>query len=73
MELDVRLSVRDGELESTTRCLSSEKSDITGTYSFDAHLTGGGDRERLARTLSGGFDFVARDGKFIRAAGVDAT
>jgi hypothetical protein len=73
IELDVRLSVRDGELESTTRCLSSEKSDITGTYSLDAHLTGGGHRERLARTLSGGFDFVARDGQFIRSAGVNAT
>ena len=73
IELDVRLSVRDGELESTTRCLSSEKSDITGTYSLDGRLTGGGNRERLAGTLSGGFDFVARDGKFIRAAGVDAT
>jgi hypothetical protein len=67
------LSVRDGALESTTRCLSSEKSDITGTYSLDGHLTGHGKRERLAQTLSGGFDLVARDGKFIRAAGVGAT
>jgi hypothetical protein len=73
VELDVRLSVRDGELESTTRCLTSEKSDISGTYSLAARLTGGGKRGLLARTLSGEFDFVARDGKFIRAAGVDAT
>jgi AsmA-like C-terminal region len=73
IELDMTLSVRDGALESTTRCLSSEKSDITGTYSLDGHLTGHGKRERLAQTLSGGFDLVARDGKFIRAAGVGAT
>jgi AsmA-like protein len=73
MELDVRLSVRDGDLDSTSRCLSFEKSDISGTYSLDGRLRGGGSRERLARTLSGGFDFVARDGKFIRAASVDAT
>lgn len=73
IELDLRLAVKDGDLDSTSRCLSSEKSDITGTYSLDARLTGGGSRERLASTLSGEFDFVARDGKFIRSAGVDAT
>jgi hypothetical protein len=73
IELDMSLSVRDGKLETTTRCLSSEKSVVTGTYSLNGHLTGHGKRERLAQTLSGRFDLVARDGKFIRAAGVDAT
>ncbi len=73
IKLDIRLSVQDGDLDATSRCLSSEKSDISGTYSLDARLTGGGNRDQLARTLSGEFDFVARDGKFIRSVGVDAT
>jgi hypothetical protein len=73
IDLDVRLSVKDGELDATSRCLSSERSDISGTYSLAAHLTGGDSRERLASTLSGEFDFVARDGKFFRSAELDAT
>jgi hypothetical protein len=73
IKLDMRLSVRDGELESTSRCLSGEKSNITGTYSLNARLAGAGKREQLARTLAGEFDFVARDGKFVRSEGVDAT
>ncbi|MGZ8484443.1 MAG: hypothetical protein ACXWZQ_11115 [Candidatus Binatia bacterium] len=73
IKLDMRLSVQDGDLDATSRCLSSEKSNISGTYSLDARLTGSGNRDRLARTLSGEFDFVARDGKFIRSVGVDAT
>ena len=73
IKFDMRLSVQDGDLDATSRCLSSEKSDISGTYSLDARLAGGGNREGLARSLSGEFDFVARDGKFIRSVGVDAT
>jgi hypothetical protein len=73
INLDMRLSVRDGELESTSRCLSGEKSHISGAYSLNARLTGAGKLEQLARTLSGEFDFVAHDGKFVRSGGVDAT
>jgi hypothetical protein len=73
IKVDMRLSVRDGELESTSRCLSGEKSHISGAYSLDARLAGASKREQLARTLSGEFDFVARDGKFVRSGGVDAT
>jgi hypothetical protein len=73
VDLDLRLSAKDGALESTTRCLSSDKSNISGTYSVDARLTGRGSAARLAQSLSGEFDFVARDGKVIRAEGVDAT
>jgi hypothetical protein len=73
IKLDIRLSVQDGDLDATSRCLSSEKSDISGTYSMDARLAGGGNSDRLARSLAGEFDFVARDGKFIRSVGVDAT
>ena len=73
IDVDARLSVRDGDLDLTSRCLSSDKSNVSGTYSLNARLTGSGNRERLAQTLSGGFDFVAREGKFIRSPGIDAT
>jgi hypothetical protein len=73
VDLDLRLSAKNGALESTTRCLSADKSNISGTYSVDARLTGHGSGARLAQSLSGEFDFVARDGKLIRAEGVDAT
>ncbi len=71
IKLDLRLSVKDGDLDTTTRCLSSEKSDISGSYSLDARVTGGGRGDQLAASLSGEIDFVARDGKFIRAERLD--
>ena len=73
IDLDVRLSVRDGELDATSRCLSSESSNVSGTYNLDARVAGGGNRDRLASTLTGEFAFVARDGKFVRSAPLDAT
>ena len=73
IDVDVRLSVQDGDLDATSRCLSSDKSNISGTYSLDARLTGRGSAARVAQSLSGEFYFVARDGKVIRAEGVDAT
>ncbi len=73
IDLDVRLSVRDGDLDATSRCLSSEGSDVSGTYNLDARVTGGGNRDGLASTLTGEFAFVARDGKFVRSAPLDAT
>jgi len=73
IDLDVTLSVRDGELDATSRCLSSESSNVSGTYNLDAHVTGGGNRDRLAPTLTSEFAFVARDGKFVRSASLDAT
>lgn len=73
IDLDVRLAVKDGALDATSRCLSSERSNVSGTYSLDARVTGAGKREQLASALSGEFDFVARDGKFVRSAQLDAT
>ena len=73
IDLDARLSVKDGALQSTSRCLSLGNVDISGTYSLDARLTGRANGERLAQSLSGEFDFVARDGRFVRAEPLDAT
>jgi hypothetical protein len=69
--LDMRLSVTDGELESTSRCLMNGQ--VDGTYSLKANLTGVGNRKGLFQSLKGKVEFAARDGRFIRAPGVDAT
>ena len=73
IDLDAQLSVKDGALQSTSRCLSLGNFDVSGTYSLDARLKGRASGERLAQSLSGEFDFVARDGKFVRAEALDAT
>jgi hypothetical protein len=69
--LDMRLSVTDGELASTSRCLTQGEAE--GTYSLKANLTGAGNRKGLFQSLKGKVEFAARDGRFIRAPGVDAT
>lgn len=71
LALDLRLSAADGQLEPTSRCLT--KGQIHGTYSLKADLKGAGDRKGFRQSLKGDVEFVARDGRFIRASGVDAT
>jgi hypothetical protein len=71
--LDLLLSAADGQLGPTTICLTNQQSDIKGTYSLTARLTGRGDREHLGSALQGSFDFSARDGEFVQAAAIDAT
>ncbi|HTN70915.1 MAG TPA: AsmA-like C-terminal domain-containing protein, partial [Methylomirabilota bacterium] len=73
ISLDLHLSARDAELEPATLCLTNQQSDITGTYSLTARVTGRGNREHLRSALKGDFQFSARDGEFVRSAGVDAT
>jgi AsmA-like C-terminal region len=68
--LDMRLSVTDGELASTSRCLTQGEAE--GTYSLKADLKGVGDRKALLQSLKGNVAFAAHDGRFIRAPGVDA-
>ncbi len=71
LNLDVRLSATDGQLESTSRCLTKQQ--IQGIYSLNAELAGQGDAGQLKQSLKGKFQFVARDGNLIRASGIDAT
>jgi hypothetical protein len=70
--LDLALSAMDGQLEPTTICLTNQQSDVKGTYSFTARVEGRGDRDRLRSVLRGSFELNARDGEFVRAAGLDA-
>jgi hypothetical protein len=73
LELDLQLSATDAQLEPTTICLTNQQSDVKGTYALQARITGRGERERLRSTLKGNFEFTARDGEFVQAAGLDAT
>ena len=62
--LDVSLSVTDGQLESTSLCLTDNKHAIKGNYSLKGQVTGRGTPEKVAQTLRGDFEFSARDGQF---------
>jgi hypothetical protein len=72
IRLALQLAAKDADLEPTTVCLTNQRSDIKGTYTFRARLNGSGDRSQLRSALKGDFNFSARDGAFVRAAGVDA-
>jgi hypothetical protein len=72
MKLDLQLSATDAQLGPTTICLTKRQNDVTGTYSATAHITGSGDRERLASSLNGGFQLTAHNGEFVRSPGIDA-
>ncbi|MBI4522286.1 MAG: AsmA-like C-terminal domain-containing protein [Deltaproteobacteria bacterium] len=73
VDLDVRFSVTDGQLQESSLCLSNRRQDIRGTYSLDAQVAGRGDIETLAKLLKGRFALVARDGEIVRAPALDAT
>lgn len=71
--LDLQLAVTEGQLQVATRCLSTQRNDVTGTYSLKAHLSGRGEQDHLFRALKGNYEISARDGEFIRSPGIDAT
>src|SRR5215831_4305159 len=62
--LDLSFSVTDGQLESTSPCLSENRLALSGRYSLTAQVTGRGAPEKILQSLRGGFDFSARDGQF---------
>jgi len=71
--VDLTFATTDGQLEATTVCLTDQRSEIRGKYNFKARINGRGDRAHLRSTLKGDFQFNARDGEFVRGAGMDAT
>jgi hypothetical protein len=68
---DISLSVTDGQLESTSVCLTENKLTISGSYSLHAHITGRGPVEKVAQTLRGQFEFNARDGQLAQSPTTD--
>jgi hypothetical protein len=71
--VDLSFAATDGQLEGTTVCLTDQRSDVKGKYNFKARINGRGDRAHLRSALKGDFQFNARDGEFVRGAGMDAT
>jgi hypothetical protein len=69
--LDLSFSVTDGQLVSTSLCLSENKLALSGRYSLTAQVTGRGAPEKILQSLQGGFDFSARDGQFQPSPNVD--
>ena len=65
--VDISLSVTDGQLGSTSLCLTDNRQSVTGSYSLQAHVTGRGLPKNLLRTLKGQFEFSARDGRFVQS------
>jgi AsmA-like C-terminal region/AsmA family len=68
---DMSLSVKDGQLESTSSCLTENKLAISGSYSLQAHVAGRGPVEKVAQTLRGEFEFTAQDGQLVQSPDTD--
>jgi uncharacterized protein YhdP len=62
--LDLSFSVENGQLESTSPCLTNNRHALTGSYSLNGQVTGQGAPEKILQSLRGEFDFSARDGQF---------
>jgi len=73
IRFDMRFAAMEAELEPASLCLTNRRSDIKGTYTLKARLTGGGDAQHLLQSLKGEFEVSARDGEFVRSAAVDRT
>jgi hypothetical protein len=70
--LDLSFSVANGQLESTSLCLTDNRHALTGSYSLNGQVTGQGAPEKVLQSLRGQFDFSARDGQFQPSANVGA-
>src|SRR5215468_3689346 len=69
---DFSFSVANGQLESTSLCLTDNRHALTGSYSLNGQVTGQGASERVLQSLRGQFDFSARDGQFRPSANMGA-
>ena len=69
--IDMSLSVKNGQLEPTSLCLTENKLAISGSYSLQAHVTGRGPVEKVAQTLRGQFEFNAQDGQLAQSPNTD--
>ena len=69
--LDLSLSATNGQLESSSLCLTQNRHAVTGSYSLHAQLAGQGTPENVLRTLKGAFEFSVRDGQFAQSPTVD--
>ena len=68
---DLSFSVANGQLESTSLCLTDNRHALTGSYSLNGQVTGQGASERVLQSLRGQFDFSAQDGQFQPSSNVN--
>jgi hypothetical protein len=73
IDIDIRFSAKDADLEPTMACLTNQRSDVKGRYSLSARLAGSGTPETFPAALKGTFELNAQDGEFVRAASLDDT
>ena len=71
LAVDISLSVTDGQLGSTSLCLTENRQSVSGSYSLQAHVAGRGPVDKLAQSLQGEFEFAARDGQFVQSSDSD--
>jgi hypothetical protein len=60
--IDMSLSVKNGQLESTSLCLTENKLAVSGSYSLQAHVTGRGPVEKVAQTLGANSNSMPKTG-----------
>src|SRR5262249_55254564 len=70
VRLDLTLSATNGSLDTTTVCLTQTRR-VSGPYTLSGRVWGSGSSAQVARTLSGEFQFVARDGRFLQSPTVE--
>jgi hypothetical protein len=68
--LDVVLQARDLDATPTLRCLSNERTIVTGRLNADVHATVTGPYRELPQLVTGPFHLVARDGRVDRMTGL---
>ena len=68
--LDLTLSATNGSLDATSVCLTQTRR-VSGPYSLSGRVLGRGRSAEVARTLSGEFQVVARDGRFLPSPTVE--
>jgi uncharacterized protein YhdP len=66
MEIEIRPTALNQELEPAILCFTDKKTDITGTFSLDGQVSSKGKREDLMRSLQGTIRFTARKGQIFQ-------
>jgi hypothetical protein len=66
MEIEIRPTALNQELEPAILCFTDKKTDITGTFSLDGHVSSKGKSEDLIRSLQGNIKFTARKGQIFQ-------
>ncbi|GAB4483189.1 MAG: hypothetical protein OHK006_03410 [Thermodesulfovibrionales bacterium] len=70
--IDITLDAKNLGFKPTVVCLSKSRADASGTFTLQGRLKAHGKAGELLRTMSGKFDFTARDGRISRYRTLDS-